>query len=869
MITRSSGWKKLETIKKELPQYAAKSMHLQEGWVIANHILVSFHVAFISSVLALPFESLLRDEVLRFIFLSPETLVSAVYMYISFHTGIAIHELGHYLTAARLNALNEKCQKEAKAILKSNLFTRFAQIAKMFILIPYGKANGIKREGLNYYPDAPYNLAVAAAGPRASRNLAWIMLVPALICLTIGLYSDFIWLIYIGRLLLGIGLVGFLDFKMADAGKYAEFVKREKSAREQSSTVIQTGQWWDDVHDIKKYMIDRRIQELNHPYFLSVTAPWQFRNCGMGGRHTEKEYPESNISMQEAMFLILGAKDYQEAQEMTVRLQNRLKEIIENEEGCRVMGIGLEGGLAPYIGRGDYPLPEIRLWDMMKQTIIECGFQPGQDVAIALDPAMSELEIAYRKEFNVPDSVGQYLFWRDKSKIVMDRDEVLELYTKALKEYDIPIISIEDGFSEDDHQGWQQMLESLGSRILIIGDDLVTTNDKTIEHASRNALINTVLIKANQIGTLYETLLAILVTLGKGLDVVVSHRSKSPNDDMEAQIALAINSLGLKAGGGSNTERLVKYHAITDLMQKGIEKAESKRQVTKTRAKVRQVYAYEEPTNAGIPSVGATVEIELLDSNVTMPFKGATPLGTSAGTGEAIHLVDATIEEAENKEVISKHAGLFKEVEKGVYNFNHRVDEKSIRTTDDHDLIRLFTQSRRYDGKGCLTAVHNVNTIIAPLLKGLDITPLSIKDIDRMLLSLENRLAERRGKLNGDVSEEDHIHFKQRKQNLGMNAILSVSLAMARGLANLQGKDLYELLREEIYEIISSLSDKYGIQIKGNNFSDYIQALKDINQAVASESQSLYEVLRDHTGIYKNISSDSNDWPRIKETKVV
>ena len=226
------------------------------------------------------------------------------------------------------------------------------------------------------------------------------------------------------------------------------------------------------------------MQAATHPRLGVVSAPWQFRNCGMGGRHTEKEYPESNISMQEAMFLILGAVDSQEAQEMTVRLQNRLKEILEKAEGCRVMGIGLEGGLAPYVDRGEYELPELRLWAMMKQAIEECGYRPGSDVAIALDPALSELEIAYREEFDVPDSIGMYLFWRDHSKKVLDRDAVLAIYEQAIRELDIPILSIEDGFSEDDFEGWRLLLEKLGDRILVVGDDLVTTNDRTIEMAA-------------------------------------------------------------------------------------------------------------------------------------------------------------------------------------------------------------------------------------------------------------------------------------------------------------------------------------------------------------------------------------------------
>ena len=139
--------------------------NLQEGWVIANHILVSFHVAFISSVLALASTEVHKAEVLRFIFASPETIVSAIFLYISFHTGIALHEIGHCLKAARLSALNEPALSEITLELSKTSSARFFFYLRLFLLAPYGKAPGIKREGLNYYPDAPYNLAVAAAGP--------------------------------------------------------------------------------------------------------------------------------------------------------------------------------------------------------------------------------------------------------------------------------------------------------------------------------------------------------------------------------------------------------------------------------------------------------------------------------------------------------------------------------------------------------------------------------------------------------------------------------------------------------------------------------------------------------------------------------
>jgi enolase len=847
-------------VKPEKAKRMYRPVFLQEGWVIANHILVSFHVAFISSVLSLPSMSMIKGDVLKFIFASPETLVSAVFMYISFHTGIAVHELGHYLKAARLNALNEKSQLEAARVLEGSFFWRTVNLFRLFILAPYGKASGIKRQGFNYYPDAPYNLAVAAAGPKTSRSLALITLVPAAFLLSLGMISKVMWAVYLGRVCLGIGIVGLLDYFLADSGKYGEFMERERRAKDKASMVEAPSSWWKAAAEAKQKMLSGRIQSLAHPRLGPVTAPWQYRNCGMGGRHTEKEYPESNISMQEAMFLILGAHDYQEAQEMTVRLQNRLKEIIENEDGCRVMGIGLEGGLAPYIEAGGFPLPEVRLWAMMKQTIQECGYRPGKDVAIALDPAMSELEIAYRKHFNVPDSVGMYMFWREKTGKVMDREGILDLYVKAVKEYDIPILSIEDGFSENDYQGWRKLLDTLGDRIFVIGDDLVTTNDRTIEMAASKGLINTVLIKANQIGTLYETILAMLVSLGKGLEIVVSHRSKSPNDDMEAQIALAVNSLGLKAGGGANTERLVKYHAVTEIMQRGMEDAFPAETGSGPDPVVRRMFSYEEPTNAGVPSVGTTVELELAGQGIFMKFKGATPLGTSAGAGEAIHLVDSIIESSEHLEVLDQHVEFFREVEPKVFMFDHGITEKQVEKTGDEDLANLFNRSLRYGGKGCLNAIDNVTKIIAPVFEGMHLSSLSLKMTDRILLSLEAQVASRRKKTGADASIDELIRVMQRKQNLGMNAILSVSLAMARAVGHMQGKSLFEVVREEILVIIETLARSRNVEIEGSKLDDYVLALQKVNQELEVEGVSLFQALRHLTGIYEFTGLELGTW---------
>ncbi len=826
---------------------------LQEGWVIANHILVSFHVAFISSVLAIPDAAASRAAVLNFIFASPEAIVSVLFTYAVFHSSIALHELGHFLEAARLRALNDSIQDTVEAQLAQPYAARLLYLARLFARIPYGHATGIKREGLNYYPDAPYNLAVAAAGPRASLKIARVALPLALILLTLGLLQDAAAALYGGRLLLGLGIVAGLDFLFADPGKYREFRRRERLASAAAAALPKAGNWYGMAPEARRRIVERSMQAATHPRLGKVTAPWQFRNCGMGGRHTEKEYPESNISMQEAMFLILGAVDSGEAQEMTVRLQNRLKEILEKAQGCRVMGIGLEGGLAPYVDRGEYQLPELRLWVMMKQAIQECGYRPGIDVAIALDPALSELEIAYREEFDVPDSVGMYLFWRDHAKKVLDREEVLAIYERAIRELDIPILSIEDGFSEDDLQGWRMLLEKLGDRILVIGDDLVTTNDRTIEKAAAQGLINSVLVKANQIGSLYETLLAVLVTLGKGLNLIVSHRSKSPNDDMEAHIALATNALGLKAGGGANTERLVKYQAVATQMERVVEADVAESQLPEI-ALVERLRAREEPTNAGIPTVGVDVHLSLptsaADSRVRLSFHGATPLGTSAGTGEAVHLVDGVFERAEYLEAVQRHAQLLREVEPGVFAFAANVERAAVESSGDEALLALYQRARRYNGKGCLNAVDHVHEFAAPLFEGENVAGWSLLDIDRALLQLELATAQRRGKLAGDTNREREIQTMQRKQNLGMNAILSISLALARGVAHVRGQDLYEFLREEMLEIVERLAAAHEIAIHGSRFEDYLAALSEVNTKLEADGQPLYEALREVSGIY-------------------
>ncbi|MFZ1947127.1 MAG: hypothetical protein WAW06_06240, partial [bacterium] len=691
---------------------------------------------------------------------------------------------------------------------------------------------GVNKLGLTYSVDSPYNLAVKAAGPRASRNLFWFSLPFAVTLLILGYTTSTVALLYVGRVFLGVSVVALLDFTFADAGEYRKFQASLKPAPPVAAQAVE-GRWTDRVAEVKRQMMTTRLQELDADH-IKIRAPWGYRNCAMGGAHTEKEYPESNISMQEGMFIPLSAENYEEAQRMTVQLQYRLKEIIERTPGCRVMGIGLEGGLATFITKDPTDtVPEQKMWRLMKDTIEDLGYTPGVHVAVALDPAASQLQDAYNivKYGETPEArdkweAGSYRFWRyTDQEVVMNRNEILALYEKAIDE-GVPIVSLEDGFAENDYEGWKLALAKLGDKLFIIGDDLVTTNDATIEKCIDLGLINTVLIKANQIGTLSETILAMLTALGHGQELVVSHRSKSPNDDMEAQIAVAAEAMGLKAGGGANTERLVKYGSIIKLMKdlaaerraKSAGAGEAKpaagapglssgeldefiRELT-----ITGITAYEEATNAGIPTVGVKVTAGIPGDprlQHILAFTGSTPLGTSAGTGEAIHLVDSMIFPSA---ATKKYPELFKRTEDGTYRFAKGVGEDAVAAKNDPELTQAWRRARRYEGKGCLNAADNAEGPLARLFLGKKVTDIGgIADIDRVLLEAE-LTATRAVGLADEASTSDRAArtaVMQRKGTMGMNAILSLSLALARLSAAVEGKDLWSGIRGQMKETMA------------------------------------------------------------------
>ncbi|MBW1716447.1 MAG: hypothetical protein JRJ77_11610 [Deltaproteobacteria bacterium] len=777
-------------------------------------------------------------------------------------------------------------------------------------LIPWGKFDGVRKTSLpleevyrgknplfkglvkafnffmaDFRPDAPENLQVEAAGPRESGRWAkrYLMLSTFLIIgIAVGAYTPglmssewalSIWgLILVGKLALSNATITGLDRLLADPGKLRKFEEEETLAQKYEEEIekrlAEEDSWFNRMAKVKVRMLTTRSHEimLNNPdgAVTQLRAPWQFRNSGMGGAHTEAQYPESNVSLQESMFIPLKYTDYKEFQEMTIKLQARLQRIIENAEGCRVMGIGLEGGLAPYIRPEPEELPVQRLWRMMKQAIMECGYLPGEDIAIGLDGAMAELEKEFRKVSGQEEAVGEYFAWRFTDReVILDKEDISAIFRKAIVEDDIPIISIEDGFSEKDDQGWALLMDDFGdTHVFVVGDDNVTTNDAIVEdkcdvireRSGKKGIINALLTKANQIGTLTETVLAMLVAYAKGLELIISHRSKSPNETMEAHLALGADAMGMKCGGGANTERLVKYDAVLSLMaktiKKGQEQAEKRIRESLSADKVKdleqkidellnelsitKVTASEVPTNAGIPTINIEISFGIPGSKRFenfWTFTGATPLGTSAGTTEAIHLVDSVIEPYMLREIGINSRQEIDQIlvyvkSDNTYRFKRDVGEK-VADISNSKLSELYRRALRYPkegkitigenvieyeaGQGCLNAQDYANTVLADAFVGKRLSDLGDQfEIDSQLLKLELQVAWQRGKISADATQEQKEQVMMVKGQLGMNAILSQSLALGRLTAHMQGKELWQLVRELMTNTMAKTIASYG-----------------------------------------------------------
>ena len=267
------------------------------------------------------------------------------------------------------------------------------------------------------------------------------------------------------------------------------------------------------------------------------TLPLPMMNILNGGKHAD-----NNVDIQEFMIMSVGADSFKEALRMGVETFHALKSVLK-EKGYNT-AVGDEGGFAPNLKSNEEAI------EMILEAIIKAGYKPGDEIALALDPASSEM---YLKDKNV------YQFFKsDKSE--KTAAEMIEFYENWVKQY--PIFSIEDGLAEDDWEGWQLMTKQMGNKIQLVGDDIFVTNTERLAKGIELGVCNSILIKLNQIGTLTETIEAIEMAKRAGYTNVISHRSGETEDTTIADFAVAMGTGQIKTGSASRTDRIAKYNQL-------------------------------------------------------------------------------------------------------------------------------------------------------------------------------------------------------------------------------------------------------------------------------------------------------------------
>ncbi len=263
--------------------------------------------------------------------------------------------------------------------------------------------------------------------------------------------------------------------------------------------------------------------------------PVPMMNVLNGGKHAD-----SSVDMQEFMIVPQGAPTFAEAIRAGAEVFHALAAVLK--KAGHSTNVGDEGGFAPSLRSNEEPI------EVILEAIAKAGYQPGADVAIALDPASSEF---YED--------GKYVFARS-DKSARDAAAMVEFYRAWLAKY--PIVSLEDGLAEDDWAGWQLLTRELGARVQLVGDDIFVTNPKFLERGIRERSANSILIKLNQIGTLTETLDAIEMARKAGFTCVISHRSGETEDTTIADLAVATGTGQIKTGSMSRGERTAKYNRL-------------------------------------------------------------------------------------------------------------------------------------------------------------------------------------------------------------------------------------------------------------------------------------------------------------------
>lgn len=264
--------------------------------------------------------------------------------------------------------------------------------------------------------------------------------------------------------------------------------------------------------------------------------PVPMMNILNGGAHAD-----NNLDIQEFMIMPVGAVNFSDALKMCVEIYHNLKSVLQ-KKGLST-GVGDEGGFAPNLASNEEAL------QMIVEAVEKAGYKPGEEIKLALDVAATELYDEDKKTYKLSGE-----------GIEKTAKEMIDLYEELLNKY--PIISIEDGLSEDDWDGWHLMTERLGKQIQIVGDDLFVTNTERLKRGIEGGVSNSILIKLNQIGTITETLDAIEMAKKAGYTAVISHRSGESEDSTIADIAVAVNAGQIKTGAPARTDRVAKYNQL-------------------------------------------------------------------------------------------------------------------------------------------------------------------------------------------------------------------------------------------------------------------------------------------------------------------
>ena len=282
--------------------------------------------------------------------------------------------------------------------------------------------------------------------------------------------------------------------------------------------------------------------ELNLPLYRYVggvnacTLPVPLMNILNGGAHADNK-----VDVQEFMIMPVGAKRFSDGLRMGAEVFHALKAVLK-KKGLST-NVGDEGGFAP-----DLPSNEDAL-KLVMQAIEAAGYTPGDDIVLALDCASTEFYDAKKKRYTL-ESTGD----------VLTSDEMVAMWADWAKRY--PIVSIEDGMSEDDWDGWKKMTEVLGNKVQLVGDDLFVTNTKRLGEGIEKGIANSILVKVNQIGTLSETIEAVEMAHRAKYTSVMSHRSGETEDSTIADLAVALNCGMIKTGSASRSDRIAKYNQL-------------------------------------------------------------------------------------------------------------------------------------------------------------------------------------------------------------------------------------------------------------------------------------------------------------------